>query len=593
MPSEPIIDDRGALSLRLTPQGHLVAEHADDAPPWTRPRPRVCALDLAPAPATGCCGLGPLSWGRVLPPVFVWRRDFAARYVTALCLHPPAADAVQVLPTIPPPTEAELATLVLTAPMMAGAEYLTTDVLAALWAAIADAMAASLAASGNGLQDALKVLNPAWNLVGRVHFNLAENRRDPDAPFAFMATYTTQLSAQARAQHLPLGEALRAYAGRANRDKLLALLLPVQRAAERSAWLRKLVEDGDIYHPQRWGAADAASLLGSAADLEAAGIVLRMPAGWAAGRPARPRVTATIGGGAPSKLGLGGLLDFSVAVTLDGETLTEAEIRAVLASTAGLALLRGRWVEVDRERLERTLSQFRDAQALAEKDGLSFTEAMRMLAGAGITEDAGDAAATAEWGAVIAGPWLAETLAALRAPEAAGVDPGSALRGTLRPYQRAGVQWLYLLSGLGLGACLADDMGLGKTIQVLALLLVPRRVGDIAKFSPSPCGRGLRGSSLVVCSTPLPNPLPRRRRITINGKRPARPLPPTASLKGGRRFVASQPHPQPAGGPGLLTRQLDRGNRNVRPEPERADRASLGHDGGRDPPVHAGAGGKA
>ena len=42
----------------------------------------------------------------------------------------------------------------------------------------------------------------------------------------------------------------------------------------------------------------------------------------------------------------------------------------------------------------------------------------------------------------------------------------------MRPYQRAGVQWLYLLARLKLGACLADDMGLGKTIQVLALLLV-------------------------------------------------------------------------------------------------------------------------
>ena len=31
---------------------------------------------------------------------------------------------------------------------------------------------------------------------------------------------------------------------------------------------------------------------------------------------------------------------------------------------------------------------------------------------------------------------------------------------------------MHLLSGLGLGACLADDMGLGKTIQVLSLLLV-------------------------------------------------------------------------------------------------------------------------
>ena len=44
------------------------------------------------------------------------------------------------------------------------------------------------------------------------------------------------------------------------------------------------------------------------------------------------------------------------------------------------------------------------------------------------------------------------------------------LKATLRKYQEAGVNWLWFLSSLGLGACLADDMGLGKTIQVLGLL---------------------------------------------------------------------------------------------------------------------------
>jgi len=54
--------------------------------------------------------------------------------------------------------------------------------------------------------------------------------------------------------------------------------------------------------------------------------------------------------------------------------------------------------------------------------------------------------------------------------------------GTLRPYQQVGVRWLYLLTKLGLGACLADDMGLGKTIQVLSLLLVLKKQ---AKDKPS------------------------------------------------------------------------------------------------------------
>src|SRR5262249_54779607 len=81
-----------------------------------------------------------------------------------------------------------------------------------------------------------------------------------------------------------------------------------------------------------------------------------------------------------------------------------------------------------------------------------------------------------DWSRVVAGPWLAKTLEALRRPDAlARIDPGDELKTILRPYQQAGLHWLHLLSSLGLGACLADDMGLGKTMQVLALLLVLRR----------------------------------------------------------------------------------------------------------------------
>jgi len=53
----------------------------------------------------------------------------------------------------------------------------------------------------------------------RVCFNLAENRSDAESPFAFLATYTVRLSAHSKAQHLPLGQALREYEGPANRDR--------------------------------------------------------------------------------------------------------------------------------------------------------------------------------------------------------------------------------------------------------------------------------------------------------------------------------------------------------------------------------------
>ncbi len=468
--------------LRLTPQGRLVTEDQDDAPDVDASLADRLTRAFAQGSGHGLLHLGAAEVGQAMPPVFVWWRSFAARYVGALCLLASGTDHDDSRPvtTVPAPTEAELASLVLTAPMMAGAEYLTQDVLRKLWDQTAGAFAAALAAAGGGLQPFLTSLNPAWNLVGRVHFNLAENRRDPDQPFAFMATYTTRLSAQAKAQHVPLGQALREYAGAANRDRLLSLLLPVQRAAEHCGWLKPIIDAGDIFHPLRWGPAEASRFLHSVPELEQAGVIVRMPAAWRANRPARPRVSGTVGTRSPSALGLDAVLDFRMDVTLDGEPLTATEVADLLAGTENLVLLRGQWVEVDRARLARTMERFRAAEELASRDGLTFAEAMRMLAGTAVTED--DPATTgtgtdADWATVTAGPWLEQTLTALRAPDGNGIDPGAALRGTLRPYQKAGAQWLHLLSGLGLGACLADDMGLGKTIQVLSLLLVDQARG--------------------------------------------------------------------------------------------------------------------
>ena len=472
------------LGLRLTPHGRLLVENQDDASDIPEASSTRLNEAFERGSGYGLVWLGVVGVGQALPPGFAWWRDFAARYIGSLCLQASdfEFDTTRALPDVVAPTEAEIASLILTAPMMVGAEYLTHDVLLALWDEMAGAMAASLATAKIGLQTFLTGLNPVWNIVGRVHFNLAENRRDPERPFAFMASYTPSLSVQARAQHVPLGQALREYAGAANRDKLLSLLLPVQRAAEHCAWLRPMIDAGDIFHPLRWGASEALRFLHSVPALESAGVVVRMPASWHANRPARPQVTATIGNRAPSAVGLDGLLDFQMSVMLNGEPLTEAEMATLLAGTENLVLLRGQWVEVDQARLQRTMEQFHAAAKLASRDGLTFAEAMRMLAGTALTGN--DPAITdTDWTAVKAGPWLEQTLQALRAPTGNGADPGLMLRGTLRPYQKTGVQWLYLLTTLGLGACLADDMGLGKTIQVLSLLLGEQRRG--AKPRPS------------------------------------------------------------------------------------------------------------
>ncbi|MGH7051000.1 MAG: SNF2 helicase-associated domain-containing protein, partial [Acetobacteraceae bacterium] len=365
MDSDPGIS---GLGLRLTPHGRLVAEPDGDALLDAGVARRL-AEAFARGSGQGLLRLGGGEVGERLSPVLTWWGAFAARYLTGVCQHARAAEAAAALPDVPPPDAGECASLLLTAPLMQGAEYLTQEVLVALWNETASACGAGLAAAGGDLQRFLKRLNPAWNLVGRVHFNLAENRGDPDAPFAFLVTYTTRLTAQGKAQHLPLGRALQEFAGARNRPRLLSLLLPVQRAAEQCPWLRTMVDDGEVFHPLRWTPAEAARFLGSVPALEGAGVMVRMPASWPAARPARPQVSAVVGARPPSALGLSGLLDFRMSVTLDGEALSQRELVSLLSGTESLVLLRGRWVEVDRERLRRTLEQFREAERIAARDG--------------------------------------------------------------------------------------------------------------------------------------------------------------------------------------------------------------------------------
>ena len=161
-------------------------------------------------------------------------------------------------------------------------------------------------------------------------------------------------------------------------------------------------------------------------------------------------------------------------------------MKEILAGANGLALIRGRWVEVDRERLERMMERFREAERLAAEGGLSFAEAMRMLAGADVAKDGSR-------------EWRRSRLVARRRRALARRDPQGAARarGARRrsipgasctapcgPTSRSASAGSTCFRRLGLGACLADDMGLGKTIQVLSLLLVLRREQD-GKRRPS------------------------------------------------------------------------------------------------------------
>ena len=459
------------MSLGLTPAGQLrwAPRDGDPVPPAVAKLQSAFDTDWREALFTVAAER---TDAREAPALRFWQ-DIAERHLTALCHLPEQAARI----AIEPPAAADCAAWILAAPPMHGGEYLSEDTLQAVWNHLDAWVGDTVRTTAGGLPAFLRARAPSWHQVGRVCFHLAENRNDAERPFAFMATYASGFGASGRVKHLPLRRALQQYAGAKNRAALISLLSPIEQAAETCDWVRELVDSGDVYQPLGWTPDRAYRLLRSVPELEASGLSVRLPNWWRK-RP-RPQVSVTIGDTTPSMVGADAMVDFDVGVALGGEPLSRTELETLLDGDGELVLLKGQWVEVDRDRLRQAIEHWEEVRALAGDDGISFIEGMRLLAGASADLRHEDRAeAERPWVHVEAGDAMRGLLAAMRQPEA--LDPaavGGALQATLRPYQRDGVAWLRLLTTLGLGACLADDMGLGKTIQVLALLLTARGGG--------------------------------------------------------------------------------------------------------------------
>lgn len=90
------------------------------------------------------------------------------------------------------------------------------------------------------------------------------------------------------------------------------------------------------------------------------------------------------------------------------------------------------------------------------------------------------------------------------------VSAPALLHGTLREYQKVGLDWLAKLYRKNLNGILADDAGLGKTVQIIAFFAhLACNEGEglcrdskrlLANWRPRIClgGRGL--ASLLLCS---------------------------------------------------------------------------------------------
>ena len=389
-------------------------------------------------------------------------RTFSGLFAKKISLTP---DLEQIRHHITVPlSPGEAAATLDSAPLMTGVEYLHTDLLENIWDRLHRCFAEGVKHYKGTVQEFIESYSPNVHLVGRVYFHLVENKKG-DAPFAFLATYSTGLTADGASRHLPLKYALEEFDR--DKEKLLDLLSTVHLAAKESRLIGDMVESGEIFHPLAMATQEAYTFLKEIPVYENAGILCRIP-NWWKGSTQGIRLRVTTGDNQPSHVGMDALLDFRPELLLGDMVITEEEARRLLLKSEGLAWIKNKWVAVDPEKLKQTLAAYERSREMMATGDFSFRDAMRMQLNPkdawGITDESQDIEVTN-------GRWLDTVLKKLRNPELIdSAQVGRSLKADLRPYQQKGVNWLSFLHSLKLGICLADDMGLGKTVQVIALL---------------------------------------------------------------------------------------------------------------------------
>lgn len=406
-----------------------------------------------------------------------------------------------------PLTDEDITALIDALPFVNGGEFVNQEWLKSLWEKLLFCFCEEIRIYDGTAAAYFAEQNAGIHVAGRVFFHLVESHGE-EYPFAFMATYSTKPDRSKKAIHTPLKHALMEF--KDDQKKLLALLAAVAKAADQSSLIAGLMESGELFQPIRLTSDEAYTFLKEIPLYEEAGIMCRVPDWWRKNTNA-VRLSLSVGEKKRSSVGLEAMVDFSPKLLIDGEELTKEQLLEFLQMAEGLAQYKGKWVEINKKKLEAALEALNRAKEAAEDGELSLAEAMRLELS--LTELAGEREAEIEI-SVSNGKWMKKIREMLTNP--ANIDPvpvEPTLHATLRGYQEDGYRWLNLMAELGFGACLADDMGLGKTIQVIAwlehyrvhrgghaLLVVPASLignwqKEIEKFAPGLSYRVLHKSA--------------------------------------------------------------------------------------------------
>ncbi len=379
--------------------------------------------------------------------------------------------AIEFTRSAPKIQDEEIVDILNSTPFALGSEFIDDEWIKWFLENLSKSFKSEISKYEGSVNEFLTSHSPSINVMGRVCFHLVESKID-DYPFAFLATYSTENEGE-KESHMPLKNALFEYKGK--NDLLLKLLSTVSKASDKSDFISGLVESGELFSPLKFSSYEAYTFLKEIPIYEESGILCRIPNWWKKNTNSL-KLSIAIGDSAPSSIGMDAILRFDPKIYFGDEKMTKEEIEKLLLETNGLSLIKGKWVEVDHEKLKAILSAYEKANDISELDGLTMAEAMRMQLNPEEALGINDKNISLE---ISNGKWIKTVRDKLiNLNNIGNLSPGNDFKAILRHYQNVGFNWLMSMKNLGFGALLADDMGLGKTVQILALLEYMREKED-------------------------------------------------------------------------------------------------------------------
>lgn len=327
-------------------------------------------------------------------------------------------------------------------------------------------------------------------ITDQIYFFLSDVKDNPEYPFAFLAMIPTVKKGNWE-WHSVYSALNRKRRTGASRDafELLSDELHEQfdQAAEKSEFIKRLMQTRLILQPIRLSDEEALQFLQDIPVFEEIGILCMLPE-WMNNKSIKLQFEWAQDEG----MGLitsDVLSSYVPEMIYHGQPITEAEARDLLARDEGYQKIHGRWIDSSHAQLNVLLDRFKKLR----ESGQSLSTLFALQAEAMENEELPELEISYE-------DWIAEHCH-LNRPIEPNVLPEQ-FESTLRSYQKQAFSWLDRMQQHQLGVILADDMGLGKTVEILSqienlrkngkektLIVVPATlvgnwVAEIQKFAP-------------------------------------------------------------------------------------------------------------